>query len=63
MFNNYRVNMLNKEAGSPKNKSIEIIKNMDIQKEDVIADIGSGGGYFTFKFSNEVGINWQNLFN
>ena len=55
MFNNYRVNMLNKEAGSPKNKSIEIIKNMEMSEEDVIADIGSGGGYFTFKFSNEVG--------
>ena len=55
MFNNYMVNMLNKEAGSPKNKSEEIIKNLDIQKKDVIADIGSGGGYFTFKFSNEVG--------
>ena len=57
MFNNYRVEMLNKEAGSPKNNSLEIIKNMNIQKEEVIADIGSGGGYFTIKFSNEVGKN------
>jgi arsenite methyltransferase len=57
MFNNYRANMLNKEAGSPKNKASEIIKNINIQKEDLIADIGSGGGYFTFKFSNEVGKN------
>ena len=57
MFNNYRVKMLNKEAGSTKNKPVKIIENMNIQKEDVIADIGSGGGYFTFKFSNEVGKN------
>ncbi len=57
MFNNYRVNMLNKEAGSNKNKPLEIIENIDIKKDGVIADIGSGGGYFTFKFSNEVGKN------
>ena len=57
MFNNYRVNMLNKEAGSSKNKPFKIMENINIQKEDVIADIGSGGGFFTFKFSNEVGKN------
>ncbi len=57
MFKNFRMNMLNKEASSPKNKSLDIIKNMNIQNGDVIADVGSGGGYFTFKFSNEVGIN------
>ena len=57
MFDNYRVKMLNKEASSPKNKSTDIIKNLNIQKNDVVADIGSGGGYFTFEFSNEVGKN------
>ncbi len=57
MFENYRVEMLNKEAKSPKNKSFEIIKNLDIKEGDIIADLGSGGGYFTFEFSNEVGVN------
>ena len=55
MFNNLRMNMLNKEAGSPKNKPLEIINNMDIKRGDVIADLGSGGGYFTFIFSKQVG--------
>jgi arsenite methyltransferase len=55
MFENYRVEMLNKEAESPKNKSLEIIKNIDIKEGDIIADLGSGGGYFSLKFSNEVG--------
>ena len=55
MFENYRVEMLNKEAESPKNKSLEIIKNIDIKEGDIIADLGSGGGYYTFEFSNKVG--------
>ena len=57
MFENYRVEMLNKEAKSLKNKPLEIIKNLDIKKGDIIADIGAGGGYFTFQFSKEVGEN------
>ena len=57
MLTNFRLNMLNREAASPRYKSTEIIKNMDIQKGDIIADIGTGGGYFTFKFSIEVGID------
>ncbi len=55
MLTNFRLNMLNREAASPKNKSSKIIENIDIKKGDTIADIGTGGGYFTFKFSNEVG--------
>jgi len=55
MFTNLRVNMLNIEASSPKNKPLEIINNMNIKNGDVIADIGSGGGYFTFKFSKAAG--------
>ena len=55
MFTNFRLNMLNREAASPKNKPDEIIKSLNIQKGDVIADIGTGGGYFTFEFSRKVG--------
>jgi arsenite methyltransferase len=57
MLKNFRLNMLNREAASPKNKSSKIIENIDIKKGDTIADIGTGGGYFAFKFSNEVGID------
>jgi arsenite methyltransferase len=54
MFDNFRFNMLNKRASSAESKPAEIIKSLDIKKGDIIADIGSGGGYFTFEFSNEV---------
>jgi arsenite methyltransferase len=57
MFENFRLNMLNREAASPKNKPDEIIKNLYIQKGDIIADIGAGGGHFTFEFSRKVGKN------
>lgn len=55
MLTNFRLNMLNREAAYPKNKSSKIVENIDLKKGDTIADIGTGGGYFTFKFSNEVG--------
>ncbi len=56
MFENFRFNMLNKRASSAKSKPAEIIKSLDIKKGNIIADIGSGGGYFTFEFSSEVGM-------
>lgn len=55
MFTNFRLKMLNRRAASPKYKSDEIIKSLKIDKGDVVADIGAGGGYFTFQFSREVG--------
>jgi len=57
MFENFRLKMLNRRAASPKYKPDEIIKSLKIHKGDVIADIGAGGGYFTFEFSREVGEN------
>jgi len=55
MFTNFRLNMLNREAASPKNKPVKIIESLDIHKGDIIADIGAGGGYFSFEFSRKVG--------
>jgi tRNA A58 N-methylase Trm61 len=46
--------MLNREAASPKNKPGKIIKNLNIHKGSVIADIGSGGGFFTLEFARET---------
>lgn len=57
MFDNFRMNMLNREAASPKNKSNKIIKSLVIQNGDIIADIGAGGGYFTLEFARKVGEN------
>ncbi|MCP5104750.1 MAG: methyltransferase domain-containing protein [bacterium] len=47
--------MLNKRASAPEGKPGEVIESLNIQAGDTIADIGSGGGYFSFRFSREVG--------
>jgi ubiquinone/menaquinone biosynthesis C-methylase UbiE len=47
--------MFNKKASNPKNKPDEIIKNLKILPGQHIADIGSGGGYFSFRFAELVG--------
>ena len=57
MFENYKLNMLNKKAASSESKPLEVLKSIDIRKGDIIGDIGTGGGYFTFEFSREVGKN------
>ena len=57
MFSNFRLKMLNREAASLKNKPDEIIKSLNIQKGEIITDIGAGGGYITLEFSKKVGKN------
>ena len=52
-----KIKKLNKKAAKPEFKSAEIIKSLKIHENDKIADIGCGGGYFTFKFSATVGKN------
>ena len=55
MFTQLRLDSLNKKAESPKNKPEEVVLNLNIEKGNIIADIGTGGGFFTFEFSKEVG--------
>lgn len=57
MFDNYKLNMLNKKAASLENRPIEVLKSLNIHTGDIIGDIGTGGGYFTFEFSRKVGKN------
>ncbi len=57
MFSNFRLKILNRKAASPKNKPDEIINSLNINSEDIIGDIGAGGGYFTLEFSRKVGEN------
>ena len=59
MLTEFRFKMLNREASSPKNKPSEIIEHLDIYDEMVVGDIGSGGGYFTYEFSRNVGRDGQ----
>ena len=55
MFTQLFLKILNKEASSSKNKPKEIIDTLQIREGHAIADIGSGGGYFTLEFAKKVG--------
>ena len=50
-----KAKMFNRKAGRKKSKADEILKTLNIQSGQTIADIGSGGGFFTFLFSYIVG--------
>jgi arsenite methyltransferase len=55
MFKNFKVRRFNKRASSPKFKPHEVINSLGIKPGEMIADIGSGGGYYTFEFAKKVG--------
>ena len=55
MFTSLILNILNAEASSAKSKPAEIIASLKIHEGDIIADIGSGGGYFTLAFAGKAG--------
>ena len=52
---NLQAKMFNKKAGDPKNKPNQIIQAIALQTGQNIADIGSGGGYFSLRFAELVG--------
>ena len=54
-LSNLRLKMLNRRASAPGSKLGEVIESLNIQKSDTVADIGSGGGYFTLEFAKRVG--------
>ena len=47
--------MFNKKASDPKNKPDQIIEAISLKPGQNIADIGSGGGYFSLRFAQIVG--------
>jgi len=55
MFTSLLLTLLNKEASSRKSKADEIIGHLGIKDGAAIADIGSGGGYFTLLFAGRTG--------
>jgi arsenite methyltransferase len=55
MFTDLFLKMLNREASSPKRGAERIIESLQTTKGQTIADIGSGGGYFTLEFARRVG--------
>jgi ubiquinone/menaquinone biosynthesis C-methylase UbiE len=50
-----KAKMFNRKAARRQSKADEILKALNIQPGQTIADIGSGGGFFTFLFSQLVG--------
>jgi arsenite methyltransferase len=46
MFTSFFLKIFNKGASSAKSKPAEIIASLNIREGDIIADIGSGSGYF-----------------
>lgn len=55
MFNSLLLKMLNREASSPGNKPVKVIETLGIGEGNTIADLGSGGGYFTLSFARVAG--------
>jgi len=54
-----RPEMFNKKASKPKNKADQIMETLSLRTGQIIADIGSGGGYFTYRFAKAVGEKGQ----
>ncbi len=55
MLEKYILKTFNKRAGSKESRPDEILSHLDIRSGESIADVGSGGGYFTYRFVEEVG--------
>ncbi|RKY53371.1 MAG: methyltransferase type 11 [Candidatus Neomarinimicrobiota bacterium] len=51
----FQAKMFNKKASNPKNKPDQIIEAIALKDGQNIADIGSGGGYFSLRFAEIVG--------
>ncbi len=50
-----RARMFNKRAAKPKYKADKIMEILSLKPSEVVADIGSGGGYYVFRFAKAVG--------
>lgn len=55
MFTNLFLRMLNREASLPKKGSRAIVEKLSLSEGNAVADIGSGGGYFSLAFAQKVG--------
>ncbi len=55
MLNSIFLKILNREAAAPRSAAGEIIDRLGLREGLAIADVGSGGGFFTVKFARRVG--------
>ncbi|MCW3996063.1 MAG: methyltransferase domain-containing protein [Candidatus Bathyarchaeota archaeon] len=53
---NLKAELFNKKASDPINEPDEILHALELKTGQAIADIGSGGGYFTLRFAETVGV-------
>lgn len=51
----FKAKMFNRRASDPKYKPNRIIEALSLRKGQFVADIGSGGGYFSLRFADAVG--------
>jgi len=51
---NLRAKMFNRKASKPENQSEQVVESLGLKEGDCVADIGSGGGYFTMRFARRV---------
>jgi arsenite methyltransferase len=52
---NFKVELFNRKAEEPKNEPYKVLKALELKPGLVVADIGSGGGYFAQRFAETVG--------
>jgi arsenite methyltransferase len=55
MIKNPKAEMFNRKTSNQKSKPDEVLKALDLQKRQKVADVGSGGGYFALRFAESVG--------
>jgi arsenite methyltransferase len=55
MIRNPKAEMFNRKASDPKNKPDEVLKALELQRRQKVADVGSGGGYFALRLAEIVG--------
>jgi ubiquinone/menaquinone biosynthesis C-methylase UbiE len=51
---NLKAEMFNRKASNPKNKPDEIMEALALRQGQKVADIGTGGGYFSLRFAEAV---------
>ena len=50
-----KARMFNKKASDPRNRPDLVLDHLELQAGNIVADIGSGGGYFSLRFAEAVG--------
>lgn len=55
MLTNLFLRMLNHEASLPRKGARAIIEKLNLSEGKAVADIGSGGGYFSLAFAQKIG--------